>query len=114
MSKRINVCGTDQKWESETELDCEPEEQFETITPTIRCPADTQITLPRNQRLVYVRLEKPTTNVDWDMYVDSHPAWAKNLEAHLPIGIHTITFRARSPNSQLNDICRTVITVKSM
>lgn len=34
------------------------------------------------------------------------------MEAHLAVGVHVLTFRARSPNSNLNDICRTVITVK--
>lgn len=43
-----------------------------------------------------------------------HPKWAKNLQAHLGAGIHTITFRARSPNSPaITDVCRTVITVKA-
>lgn len=45
-------------------------------------------------------------------YVDAHPPWAKKLEAHLAPGIHTILFKARSPNSNLNDVCRTILTVK--
>lgn len=47
-------------------------------------------------------------------YVDSHPPWAKKLEAHLAPGIHTILFKARSPNSNLNDVCRTILTVKGL
>lgn len=47
-------------------------------------------------------------------HIDVHPVWAKNLQAHLAAGTHTITFRARSPNSpSVTDVCRTVITVKS-
>lgn len=45
-------------------------------------------------------------------FVDSHPPWGKKLEAHLVPGIHTVMFKARSPNSNLNDVCRTIITVK--
>lgn len=50
----------------------------------------------------------------FERYVDSHPEWGKNLEAHLSAGVHVISFRARSPTSSLEDICRTHITVKSM
>lgn len=47
-------------------------------------------------------------------HVDVHPLWAKNLEAHLTAGEHTITFRARSPNAaNINEVCRTIITVKA-
>lgn len=45
-------------------------------------------------------------------FVDAHPSWAKHLEAHLTAGIHLITFRARSPTSDANDVCRAAITVK--
>lgn len=45
-------------------------------------------------------------------YIDSHPAWGKHLEARLAPGEHVITFRARSPNSNVNVVCRTIITVK--
>lgn len=44
--------------------------------------------------------------------VDSYPAWGKKLEAQLPPGVHTVTFRARSPSTNVVDICRTVITIK--
>lgn len=111
--KRTIVCGTNQSWEPTNELNCLPIEQVEPIKPFIRCPADATITLSKNQKLVYVQLQQPTTNVDWIKYVDTYPAWGKSLEAQLPVGVHVITFRARSPNSHLNDICRTIITVKS-
>lgn len=46
-------------------------------------------------------------------HIEVHPAWAKNLQAHLGAGIHTITFTAHSPNSpSVSDMCRTVLTVK--
>ena len=47
-------------------------------------------------------------------YVDTHPAWGKRLEADLTVGVTVVTFRARSHNSNLNEICRVVITVKGM
>lgn len=46
--------------------------------------------------------------------VDSHPSWGKKLEVNLAPGVHTVTFRARSPNTKAVDICRTVITVKGV
>lgn len=47
-------------------------------------------------------------------HVDAYPTWAKNLQAHLTPGIHTIKFRARSPSdASITDVCQTVINVKS-
>jgi fibulin 1/2 len=113
VGKRTAVCGVDQNWEPNDKLECVAMEEMDTIKPFIKCPADATITLTKAQKLVYVQLERPTTNVDWWKYVDSHPAWGKTLEAKLPFGTHVITFRARSPNSNLNDVCRTIITVKN-
>lgn len=33
--------------------------------PNIKCPRDTTIVLPAGQSLVYIKLEQPTTNVNW-------------------------------------------------
>lgn len=84
------------------------------LRPSIICPRDTTIVLPKNKRTIYVKLEQPKSNVDWASHIDVSPAWAKNLQAHLGAGVHTITFRARSPHSaSISEVCRTVITVKS-
>lgn len=84
------------------------------LRPYIKCPRDTTIVLPTNQKTIYVRLEQPKSNVDWASHVDANPQWAKNLQAHLGAGVHTITFTARSPNSlSVSEACVTVITVKS-
>jgi hypothetical protein len=126
--KRTAVCDTLQNWTPSAELYCVPVESeivpsftptivavakpISIVKPIIRCPADINLILPKNQKLTHVRIEKPSTNVDWVKYVDSSPAWGKNLEAQIPAGVTTVTFRARSPTSNLNDICRVVITVK--
>lgn len=84
------------------------------IRPYIKCPRDTTIVLPKNQKTVYIRMEQPKSNVDWTTLVEAHPAWAKKLQAHLGAGVHQITFRAHSPNSKgITESCTTVITVRS-
>lgn len=84
------------------------------LQPYIKCPRDTTIVLPRNKKTVYVKLEQPKSNVAWATHIDANPAWAKNLQAHLAAGVHTLVFRARSPSSaSISDVCQTVITVKS-
>jgi HYR domain/Sushi repeat (SCR repeat) len=130
--KRTAVCDTAQNWQPSDELYCVPVESeavniraptvvavakpiakpIAIVKPVIRCPQDITVMMPKNQKLVHIRLDRPQTNVDWDKYVDTNPAWGKNLEAQLPVGITTVTFRARGPQTNLNDICRVVITVK--
>lgn len=84
------------------------------LRPYIKCPRDTTIVLPKNQKTVYVRMEQPKSNVDWTTHVEATPSWAKKLQAYLGAGVHTITFRAHSPNSKsITEACTTVITVKS-
>lgn len=84
------------------------------LRPSIKCPRDTTIVLPKNQKTVYIRMVQPETNVDWTTLVEANPAWAKKLQAHLGAGVHTIEFRAHSPNSKsITASCTTVITVKS-
>lgn len=35
------------------------------LKPFIKCPRDTTIILPKDQKSVYIKLEQPRTNVDW-------------------------------------------------
>lgn len=84
------------------------------LRPYIKCPRDTTIMLPKNKKTIYVVLAQPKSNVDWNSHIDANPPWAKNLQAHLGAGVHTITFTARSPNAlSISEACVTVITVKS-
>lgn len=84
------------------------------LRPYIKCPRDTTLVLPPNKKTIYVKLEQPKSNVNWATHVDANPTWAKNLQAHLAAGVHTITFRARSPHSaSISEVCRTVLTVKT-
>lgn len=45
-------------------------------------------------------------------YVDSAPAWGKQLQADLPSGTSIVTFTARSPISNHTSSCRIVIRVR--
>lgn len=113
-AKRTAVCGLQQNWVPSSALNCIPTAKPAEIheKPFIKCPADMNFIMPPDQNTVYVRLEQPKTNVDWHKNVDSHPAWGKQLQAELPIGETVVTFRARSPKGNLNDLCRVLITVK--
>lgn len=44
-------------------------------------------------------------------YVDSEPLWAKQLGGELPVGLNSITFRVRSPVSDLKASCTFSIEV---
>lgn len=87
VSQRTAVCDTEQNWIPNSNLYCIPIEMVtqrtiqtsvETpatisktdvsekyIKPFIKCPQDTTIILPKNQKTVYIKLEQPKTNVDW-------------------------------------------------
>ncbi|XP_037034819.1 fibrillin-1 isoform X2 [Bradysia coprophila] len=113
IDRRTAFCEPPKNWLPNPNLNCMPAvAKLEMIRPYIKCPQDSIILLPHGKKTIHVKLQQPNTNVDWWKYVDSHPPWGKKLEAHLTPGIHTILFKARSPNSNLNDVCRTIITVK--
>lgn len=82
------------------------------IQPILKCPADMVEVIPIGKKSTLIKLQKPDTNVDWERYIDSQPLWAKKLEVELTPGVYPIVYRARSPNSQLHEICRTMLTVK--
>lgn len=83
------------------------------LRPYIKCPQHTTIVLPKNKKTVYVKLEQPKSNINYD-YVDVSPPWKKSLQAHLGAGVHTVTFKAHSPHSpSLTESCQTVITVRA-
>ncbi|XP_055629527.1 fibrillin-2-like isoform X2 [Toxorhynchites rutilus septentrionalis] len=112
--KRTTVCDTEQNWTPTPKLHCIPAATPAPvpIKPYIQCPSDIQEVLPYGEHTIRIRLEQPKSNVDWYKYVDAHPAWGKQLEAELPAGETSVTFRARSPNSNMNDICRVLIRIR--
>ncbi|XP_055688517.1 fibrillin-1 isoform X2 [Lutzomyia longipalpis] len=114
--KRSALCDAQQNWTPSGELTCvsalEAENRVEIVRPFIRCPEDVTVVAPKGQTAFNIRLQRPQTNVDWWKYVDTHPEWAKHLEGTVPLGVTEITFRARSPNANLNEICRMKVTVK--
>nr|XP_040220896.2 fibrillin-2 isoform X3 [Anopheles coluzzii] len=128
-ARRTAVCSLAQTWVPGDNLACVPldspvvpPKQLTTTTPTtvapiaikpfIQCPPDVHEVLPLGQYTMKVRMERPTTNVDWHKYVDSHPPWGKQLEVELPAGETIVTFRARSPTGNVNDVCRVVIKIR--
>ncbi|XP_055538598.1 fibrillin-1 isoform X2 [Wyeomyia smithii] len=113
--KRAVLCDTTQSWTPSVDLQCIPAttpQPVVPIKPYIQCPPDVHDILPVGQYTMRVRLEQPKSNVDWHKYIDSHPAWGKQLETELPAGETSMTFRARSPNSNMNDICRVLIRIR--
>ncbi|XP_062552414.1 fibrillin-1-like isoform X2 [Armigeres subalbatus] len=114
VGKRTTVCDTEQKWTPTPNLRCAPVATPApvVIKPQIHCPADIHEVLPVGHYTMKIRFEQPKTNVDWYQFVDAHPAWGKQLEAELPAGETEVTFRARSPNSPMNDVCRVVIKIR--
>lgn len=135
IGKRVAVCNSNLEWQPNSELQCIPVRssneqlavqqqhhhhrlqnrvQQHSVRPTIKCPKDMTIVKPKNHETILVRLEKPETNVDWDLYVDSQPLWGKKLEATLSTGATEVTFRARSPHNNMFDMCRVIINVIGM
>lgn len=117
LGKRVATCDVEQNWQPKAELQCVPTKArplsapIQALKPKITCPEDMTLELPKGHDTVLVKLEKPKTNVDWWKFVDAHPSWGKRLEANLAIGVTEVTFRARSPSTNVVDICRIVITV---
>jgi hypothetical protein len=118
--RRVSVCTTDLRWKPRHELKCVPIQGTKTNTdvpapltakPHIQCPQDVVKIMPKGHDTVFVKLDRPITNVDWFKNVDTSPAWGKQLEANLPLGTIEITFRARSSNSHQTDTCRVIVRV---
>lgn len=114
VGKRTAVCDTEQNWTPTPNLRCAPVATAapSPIKPLIQCPPDVHEVLPVGQYTMKIQLEQPKTNVEWYQFVDAHPAWGKQLEAELPAGETSMTFRARSPNSPMSDVCQVMIKIK--
>ncbi|CRK94788.1 CLUMA_CG008282, isoform A [Clunio marinus] len=133
LGKRVAVCNNKLEWQPKAELQCVPvripsvqltsqkyhhhqqQQQHnrhqQHPRPSIKCPEDMNVIKPKNQETILVRIPMPETNVDWNMYVDAQPVWAKRLEGALSLGATEVTFRAGSPYSNEFDICRLIINV---
>ncbi|XP_053687239.1 uncharacterized protein LOC128736776 [Sabethes cyaneus] len=116
VGKRATICDATHQWTpSQVDLRCVPvttPQPVVPIKPYIQCPPDVHHVLPVGQYTMKIRLEQPKSNVDWYQFIDSHPAWGKQLETELPAGETAVTFRARSPNSNMNDVCRVLIRIR--
>lgn len=81
------------------------------VKPYIKCPENVVILLNPLQSKAHVILQRPATNVDYS-HVVAFPAWAKQLQAHLPAGTHKIVYRAHDPATSQSVGCQTIITIK--
>lgn len=79
--------------------------------PYIKCPRNTTVFLVNGERTAHIILEKPITNLDY-RYIESSPAWTKNLQAHLGAGTYAVVFRGHDPVSGRKARCKTVINVR--
>ena len=125
-AKRVAICNHNLKWHPKAEMECIPvrtptvqltsssnvqQHQQPLFRPKIKCHEDMTIVKPNNLETILVQIPKPETNVNWENYVDSQPAWGKKLEGMLPLGSSKIVFRARSPHSNMFDMCRMIVNV---
>lgn len=105
----IYHCLPSQQWRSPEEPPrCE---RIDSPVPFIQCPGNMAVTLGAQERRAYVSFSQPKSNMDWFRYVESEPAWAKQLAGELDVGYNVITFRVRSPVSDLTATCNFTIEV---
>ena len=69
------------------------------------------VTVASLEDRAYVTFSQPKSNMDWFRYVDSDPAWAKQLGGELLVGLNRIKFTVRSPISNLTATCNFTIQV---
>lgn len=79
--------------------------------PFIKCPRNTTVFLGHGERTAHIILEKPVTNLDY-RFIESSPAWTKDLQAHLGPGSYNVVFRGYDPVTGRKARCKTVINVR--
>ena len=79
--------------------------------PFIKCPRNTTVFLSNGESTAHIILEKPVTNLDY-RYIESSPAWTRNLQAHLGPGTYGVVFRGQDPITGRKARCKTVIHVR--
>lgn len=109
-NKRIAVCQKNQTWSITESYDCVRNYNPEIF---IKCPQNTTIMLTTEQKEIFVRLERPRSNVN-QLQVKVFPTWARNLDLHLDLGVHKINFRAYTEDFTKFVSCTTIINVKSL
>ncbi|XP_065361428.1 fibrillin-2 isoform X1 [Calliphora vicina] len=79
--------------------------------PYIKCPRNTTVFLANGERTAHIILEKPVTNLNY-RYIESSPAWTRDLQAHLGPGSYNVVFRGHDPVTGRKARCKTVINVR--
>ncbi|KAM7358330.1 uncharacterized protein ACRADG_003345 isoform 2-T3 [Cochliomyia hominivorax] len=79
--------------------------------PYIKCPRNTTVFLGHGERTAHIILEKPVTNLDY-RFIESSPAWTRDLQAHLGPGSYNVVFRGHDPVTGRKARCKTVIHVR--
>ncbi|KAH8278249.1 hypothetical protein KR044_008526, partial [Drosophila immigrans] len=85
--------------------------QPQRIRAYMKCPENVVIMLRPLQTKAHVILQRPATNVDY-RHVAAFPQWARQLQGHLPEGVHKVVFRAHDPATQQTVGCQTLITIR--
>ncbi|KAH8365730.1 hypothetical protein KR093_003824, partial [Drosophila rubida] len=85
--------------------------QLQRARPYMKCPENVVIMLSPQQTKAHVILQRPATNVDY-RHVAAFPQWARQLQGHLPEGVHKVIFRAHDPATQQTVGCQTLITIR--
>lgn len=109
-NKRVSICHSHETWSTAKGIDCVKIKNPEIF---IKCPQNTTIMLRSNQKDIYVRLERPKSNVN-PTQIKAFPSWAQNLDVQLELGVHKINFRAYTIDFTKFVSCSTVITVRPL
>ncbi|XP_043647692.1 uncharacterized protein LOC122616340 isoform X2 [Drosophila teissieri] len=99
-------------WNSPKTVTSHQIQNVQQIRPYIKCPENVVILLHAGEQKAHVTLQRPETNLKNGQLV-AHPAWAGQLQGHLPAGVHKVDFRVNDPETKLTIGCHTVITVKA-
>ncbi|XP_032574633.1 uncharacterized protein LOC6611170 isoform X2 [Drosophila sechellia] len=100
------------KWNSPETVTPHQIQNVQQIRPYIKCPKNVVILLHAGEQKAHVTLQRPQTNLKNGRLV-AHPAWAGQLQGHLPAGVHKVDFRVNDPETKLTIGCHTIITVKA-
>ncbi|XP_033160083.1 uncharacterized protein LOC117140967 isoform X1 [Drosophila mauritiana] len=100
------------KWNSPERVTPHQIQNVQQIRPYIKCPENVVILLHAGEQKAHVTLQRPQTNLKNGRLV-AHPAWAGQLQGHLPAGVHQVDFRVNDPETKLTIGCHTIITVKA-
>ncbi|KAL5282506.1 FBN2 family protein [Megaselia abdita] len=109
-NKSVAICTSNETWSVVEDFDCLKIIDSELF---IKCPQNTTIMLRKNQKDIYVRLERAKSNVN-AKHIKAFPSWAQNVVVKLQSGIHKVNFRAYTDDFATFVSCNTIITVKAL